>query len=192
MIKIDLAKLNIKSRVNLAYACISFVLGICFILAEFFGFGVLGIIIGALIVVMGTIQVVQVIKDKRDVPQDDSVIGVTLILVGLITMMPGVNDLIFALMPFMISFFGGGILIDTAFRAIFKKKRFKKGASVFLKIPIALILIALGIIFFVNLELSIHVTLVTGTTFVGFSTYCAYRILSAEPEIEPEKIPDYE
>ncbi len=192
MIKIDLAKLNIKSRVNLAYACISFVLGICFILAEFFGFGVLGIIIGALIVVMGTIQVVQVIKDKRDVPQDDSVIGVTLILVGLITMMPGVNDLIFALMPFMISFFGGGILIDTAFRAIFKKKRFKKGASVFLKIPIALILIALGIIFFVNLELSIHVTLVTGATFLGFSTYCAYRIFSAEPEIEPEKIPDYE
>ena len=77
-------------------------------------------------------------------------------------------------------------------RGIFKKNKKDRDTSVILKFVVSLLLIALGVVFFLVESFNAYISLVTGIIFIGFSLYGGIRSLSIEPEPELEKIPDYE
>ncbi len=184
-------KLPSRAKQYVLYSIFSVLIGISFLLAGIVPFSILGLFIGGFVVAMGVVQVFFAVKRRNTKREDDSVLGITLILVGLILIMPGVKDVIYALLPVMIAFLGVGILIETIFRLIFKKK--ERSTSLWIKIPLSIVLIGLGIVFFLVESLIVYVTYVVGLIFLGFGVYGGLRSLTMEdPDVEPEKIPDYE
>ena len=181
-----------KAKRNVLYAFFSTLIGICFILLYFFNISLLSVLIGLFLAIIGLVQIIYVMKNRKDPPEDDSVLGITFMTIGLLMVMPGINNSIFMLLPALISLFGLGILIETLFRIIFKKKKKDRDTSVVLKFVVSLLLIAIGVVFFLVESFNAYISLVTGIIFIGFSLYGGIRSLSIEPESEPEKIPDYE
>ena len=184
--------LCLKAKCKVLYGFFSVLIGICFILAQFVTFSIMSLFIGAFIATIGVIQIVSVIKVKKDPPEDDSVLGITLLTIALITVMPGINDTLFALMPIMMMLMGAGILIEGIFRVILKKKGKGKPISFWLKLPVSIVLIAIGLLFFLVKSIIIFIMPVVGVIFIAFGTYGGIRSFSIQPEPELEKIPDYE
>lgn len=186
------SELCLKAKSKVLYGFFSVLIGICFILAQFVTFSIMSLFIGAFIAVIGIIQIVSVIKGRKDPPEDDSVLGITLLSIALITVMPGINDTLFALMPIMILLLGLGILIEGIFRVILKNKGKGKPISFWLKLPVSLLLIAIGLLFFLVESIITYIMIVVGIIFIAFGLYGGIRSFSIQPEPEFEKIPDYE
>ena len=191
MIKIKFKDLHARAKQYVLYGIFSVLIGICFLLTGLVPFSILGLLIGGFVVAMGIVQVVFAIKRRNTKREDDSVLGVTLILIGLILMMPGTSEIIYSLLPVMISFLGIGILIETIFRLAFRRK--ERSTTLFVKLPLSIALITIGLLFFFIESLVVYVVYVVGVIFVGFGAYGGIRSLTMENyDAEPEKIPDYE
>lgn len=166
-----------KAKINLAYCALATVTGLAFILAFFIGFGILSLVIGLAIGAIGIIYIVVALKDKREVPENDSVLGITVLLVGLMFMMPGITEMLLAYVPLMVIFLGLGILIELLLR-----KTLKKGEALTIKGYIARIIIGAsiatvgGLLFLVQ-TFSIYSSIVTGVLFIGFSIYGTLKAL---------------
>ncbi|MBR7110287.1 MAG: DUF308 domain-containing protein [Clostridia bacterium] len=180
-----------RAKQYVLYSIFSVLIGLTFLLTGIVPFSILGLFIGGFVVAIGVVQVVFAVRRRNTKREDDSVLGITLILIGLILIMPGVKDVIYALLPVMISFLGVGILIETIFRLAFRRK--ERSTSLWIKFPLSVVLIALGIVFFLVESLIIYITYVVGLIFLGFGVYGGLRSLTMEdPDAEPENIPDYE
>ena len=191
MSKIKFKDLHSRAKQYVLYGIFSVLIGICFLLTGLVPFSILGLFIGGFVVVIGIIQVVFAVRRRNTKREDDSVLGVTLILIGLILVMPGTSEVIYSLLPVMIAFLGVGIFIETIFRIAFRRK--ERSTTLWIKLPLSILLIAIGLVFFFVEALISYVVYVVGLIFVGFGSYGGIRSLSMENyDAEPEKIPDYE
>ena len=168
-------QINDKSNLPLICAIIMFVLGILFCCSLLVGITALSVIIGILLILSGSMFVINCIINANTIFSVDGLLGMSLIAMGIVVLANNLAGIIFLFIPWMLIVFGSGCLLE----AFLSREKIEQ-KNFILELIIGIISIILGLCLLLINGFMEYALIVLGVLMIAYSIYLVIQIKTME------------
>ena len=153
-----------QSVIKVVEACVLLIIGVLFCVSLAMGTQALSIILGASLIVAGTVIVILAAINEKSITTPIALGGLFAIAIGIFFIAANAVGYIFAVVPYVLIVFGAALLVD-AFLGYYARK--EKVIAIFvIKIIVAVALITVGILLLTIADFAEYVSLIIGIALI--------------------------